>query len=295
MISLPCLFSLETISNSQTVSKTLTFNGIVEFFPQPIKRGSEMSKKISLFKFSSLAIAGAFTIFLLLAGVNAWANSCVDCHSRPDVDNVTGKNYQDWKGSVHDKNGVMCNACHTGNPDSNSEKIAHENVYRAGDNRSTVYFKNVPGTCGKCHKEEYTQFRKSLHFAQLETTGRGPNCVTCHGARATKIVTPSEIEGLCTDCHNKRLGIRPEIPRLAHITLLQMNQTNFLEGVLTNYLEKATVNESARKQAFVLLQQARDSLELARLKWHTFDLEAIEKSLTGAWNSSRSAWSEVNK
>jgi len=254
-----------------------------------------MSKKISLFKFSSLSLIGCFTLILLLSAANAWANSCVDCHSRPDIDNATGKNYQDWKGSVHDKNSVMCNACHLGNPNSKNKETAHENVFRTGDSRSTVYFKNIPGTCGNCHKEEFNQFKKSLHFIRLETTESGPNCVTCHGARATKIVTPVEIEGLCTNCHNKRLGIRPEIPHLAHTTLLLMNQTDFLEGVMSNYLEKATVNEKARKRGYVLLQQAKNSLKLAKLRWHTFDLETIEKSLTGACDSSQAAWSKVNK
>lgn len=254
-----------------------------------------MLKRMLLPVFVPLIIAAWAALLLPNSVFAAEANSCVACHSQPEVDNATGKNYSDWKGSVHDKNGVFCNGCHLGHPASGEKEAAHVDVYRSGDSRSTVYFKNVPKTCGNCHKEEFSQFRKSLHYLRLETTERGPNCVTCHGARATKIVTPAQMADLCTICHNTRLGIQPGTPRAARSTLLLMNQTKFVTDVLTDYLEKAPAREKSLGRARDLLQQSRNSLRLAKLRWHTFDLEAIEQSATVALDAAQSAWSEVKK
>ena len=254
-----------------------------------------MLKKMPLLKYAGLALIAWLVLLLPYTTPAVEANSCVACHSQAEVDNITGKNYLDWKGSIHDNKGVLCDDCHLGDAASANKESAHTDVYRPGDPRSTVYFKNIPKTCGKCHKEEYNQFRKSLHYLRLETTERGPSCVTCHGARATKIVTPPQMADLCTLCHNERLGIQPETPRTAHSTLLLMNQTELLVEVLTGYVETTSINKKSLNKALDLLQQTRNSIKLAKLRWHTFDLDAIGKSITGAESSAREAWTELKK
>jgi formate-dependent nitrite reductase cytochrome c552 subunit len=255
-----------------------------------------MSRRFLPIQFSALLIVALWWGFPAQnSTLAAQGNSCVDCHSRPEVENATAKNYSDWKGSVHEENGVTCEACHRGDPASAAKEVAHQAVFRSGDPRSKVYFKNVPATCGSCHKEEFNQFRKSLHFIRLETSESGPNCVTCHGARATRIVTPPEMANLCTICHNKRLGIRVEMPSLAHSTLMLMNQTKVFVEVIDDYMGKVPAKGKVQDQATRLLQQSRNSLKLAKLRWHTFDLNAIEKSSTRAWDAALSAWLVLTK
>ena len=75
--------------------------------------------------------APLFTLLFLLTAIPPEAsadegNSCVACHSKPEIDNITGRNFQDWKGSVHDENGVLCESCHHGNPDSATKTEAHK-------------------------------------------------------------------------------------------------------------------------------------------------------------------------
>lgn len=134
---------------------------------------------------------------------SAKEDSCVACHQKLKSSSLLEHNYADWKNSIHAKKGIGCEACHGGNPQAMDPVKAHQGVLPSGDKKSSVYFQNVAQTCGKCHSEEYKEFKKSSHYRMLQNTGKGPNCLTCHGSMATTILKYAEMENTCSLCHGK--------------------------------------------------------------------------------------------
>ncbi len=176
--------------------------------------------------------------FIVPAGashLDALNNSCVDCHQNISPfteeqtrlneirlkhikDNISCQlechadiirktatdNFQQWSNSEHSKYYVTCDACHGGNPDAKTEAEAHKSMKNAEDPNSSIYFKNVPETCGKCHSEELDHFKNTMHYQRLRATSKGPSCITCHQPHSFKILKASELTNLCSVCHNSR-------------------------------------------------------------------------------------------
>jgi nitrate/TMAO reductase-like tetraheme cytochrome c subunit len=213
-------------------------------------------------------------------------NSCVSCHSKLPADTFVGSNYLDWKNSIHSENGVTCDLCHGGSPKAKEKELAHKGVYKSGDPRSRVYFQNVPATCGGCHEEVYQEFVQSNHYRKLEKTGIGPNCSTCHGSRATWIITPQNLKTTCINCHNERKGIEVKAPDEARLLLLALNQT----GTIADLLGRLA-GESPDKEVLKRLESAESKVDRAKIVWHSFDIEAASQLLLEA----NSSLGEVNK
>jgi hypothetical protein len=207
-------------------------------------------------------------------------NSCVRCHSQLPGSSFVGARSHSWTGSVHQKHGVTCDKCHGGNPLAAQEKEAHAGVFGSGNAQSAVYYKNIPSTCGKCHGAEFYKFTQSLHYKRLESTGRGPECVTCHGSMVTGILTPDTIASVCEQCHNERLGIFPFIPQKAKAVLLLLRESKSLFEADKRLYHPAEGTAKARH-----LRDAGASLHSAVLDWHKFDLDTITGHLQGMYNS----------
>ncbi|MEJ2695843.1 MAG: hypothetical protein P8013_04270 [Candidatus Sulfobium sp.] len=201
-------------------------------------------------------------------------NSCVHCHSRLPGTSFVGVKSHSWKGSIHQKNGVTCDKCHGGNPQATSEKEAHVGVYGSSNPKSTVYYKNVPATCGKCHGAEFYKFTQSLHFRRLESTGQGPDCVTCHGSMVTTVLQPDTVAAVCERCHNERMGIFPYIPQKAKAVLLSLKVSEALFDA-----EKSLYEHKAGKEVTAALRNAQSYLHSAKLDWHKFDLDTVTGDL----------------
>ena len=201
-------------------------------------------------------------------------NSCVNCHSKLPNSSFVGLKSHDWKGSIHQKQGVTCDKCHGGNPAAADEKEAHSGVLSSSNPQSRVYYKNIPSTCGRCHGAEFYKFTQSYHFKKLEATGRGPNCVTCHGSMVTSVLNPDDIANVCVRCHNERIGVFPYIPQKAKAVLLLLRESKalFMADKKIYHPAKGTPN------AFYL-QRAQSSLHAAKLEWHKFDLDTIVEYL----------------
>ena len=197
-------------------------------------------------------------------------NTCVDCHSRLPGSSFVGVKSHDWSGSVHQQHGVTCDKCHGGNPLSSGQKEAHEGVLGSVNPKSTVYYKNIPSTCGKCHSAEVYKFTQSFHYKKLESTGRGPDCVTCHGSMVTTVLTPDTIATVCERCHNDRMGIFPYVPQKAKAVLLLLRESGALLDAESRLYHPAT---GSADEGY--LSSARSSLRSARLEWHRFDLDII--------------------
>ncbi len=201
-------------------------------------------------------------------------NSCVQCHSKLPASSFYGVKSHGWIGSIHQRKGIKCNDCHGGNPGAAGEKEAHTGVLGSSDPHSTVYFKNIPATCGKCHGAEYYKFKQSVHYQMLESTGRGPECVTCHGSMVTKVLTPDEMSGVCARCHNARMGILPNVPRKAKQVLLLLRES---KALLAADKQLHPAPRSARTAQ--ILNGAEVDLHDAKLDWHKFDLDSISNYL----------------
>lgn len=235
-----------------------------------------------------------FLIFLLAAmqlapGPDAAAaeNGCVACHDTlPENTRFAGR-HKDFSGSVHQRAGITCDACHAGDPATNDKKRAHVGVYPAGDPKSRVYFQNVPDTCGRCHTAQLTAFTQSVHYAQLKKSGKGPNCVTCHGSMATRVLRPAEAKEFCLTCHNERLGIQPHRPYEAEATLTLMEETRTLVDWAGEFAAMAKGRPPSTAEDD--LASARTALAQARQAWHTFNLSEVRQHLATAADAARAA------
>jgi hypothetical protein len=207
-------------------------------------------------------------------------NSCVHCHARLPGSSFVGVKSHDWKGSIHQQNGVTCDKCHGGNPLSSDKKEAHEGVLGSSNPQSTVYYKNIPSTCGKCHSAEVYKFTQSFHYKRLESTGRGPDCVTCHGSMVTTVLSPDTIASVCERCHNDRMGIFPYVPQKAKAVLLLLRESASLWDAESKIYHPAGGTPNAG-----YLRDARSSLRSARLEWHRFDLDVITRRLQEMYDS----------
>ncbi len=217
-------------------------------------------------------------------------NSCVSCHSQLPKDTFVGSEYLDWEISIHREYDVTCDMCHGGSPQESEKERAHKGVYRSGDPKSTVYFQNVPATCGGCHEEVYLEFIQSNHYRTLEKTGGGPTCGTCHGSRATWIVTPQNLKATCLNCHNERKGIEVNAPDEARVLLMALNQSISIHDLLAK-LGGKDLDDKTRER----LEFAHSRIRRASIVWHSFDIEAVAQFLLEANEVMKEVEQEVLK
>jgi len=223
-------------------------------------------------------------VMLLVAApsVAAAANTCIECHEGLAGPGGIADRHKGFFESAHYTNGILCDACHSGDPDATEKAAAHAGVLPAADPQSTVYFKNVPRTCGRCHTGQLSAFTQSRHYRALSATGQGPNCVTCHGSMALHILKWNEVRLVCSSCHNERMGIRPGKPLEAEATLQLMDATQ----TLVDWADQAAPGPEG---AAGPLAAAHLDLDMARTAWHTFDLPGVRNRLEAAIAKAREA------
>jgi hypothetical protein len=128
-------------------------------------------------------------------------SSCVTCHRASTGAPTLMHTFEEWEISAHAKAGVDCSVCHGGDPSRADKAAAHAGMPPSANPKSRVYYTRIPETCGACHAGELKAFKGSLHYKELSRNGRGPNCVTCHGAMADTVIKPRDMELTCTLCH----------------------------------------------------------------------------------------------
>jgi hypothetical protein len=225
-----------------------------------------------------------------------WAsNSCVECHQRAETVNALPAWYQDqfihWYGSVHGRKGITCDKCHGGDPNQASKKQAHRGVKPPGDSKSRIHYRNLPETCGACHKGVYEQFIQSRHYQNLKADRLAPTCTTCHGFEMDiGGVEPLQIAGRCSMCHSPQRGIKPEVAELT--------RQIFDGAALTEQaIQKAQmVIELAKEQgqqpgdAERLIRMAQDRFRKTGELWHNFRLDAFKQELTEIQGMAKEAY-----
>lgn len=227
----------------------------------------------------SLAILVGICLLPLAADREAGGieNSCVACHRDLPRDTFIGSKYQDWRSSIHAEEAITCDRCHGGRPSADEKAAAHTGVYNSDNPGSRVYYKNVPGTCGACHRRDFNAFKSSTHYVFLEQTGAGPTCVTCHESHAARMLSPRRIPETCEECHNRRMRISPEVPERAQALLLLINETSLLVGCAR---EKVPGGDKQKLQNW---KDAYTTMETVRDEWHAFDLKRVQIQILKAY------------
>ncbi|MCZ7398961.1 MAG: cytochrome c3 family protein [Candidatus Methanoperedens sp.] len=195
--------------------------------------------------------------------------SCsIVCHE-DKLNKTTASTYALWSISTHALFDVTCEKCHGGNASAVSKQEAH-----VGLSNISIARANTPDTCGKCHQAELGEFKGSKHFMKLESgeEGPAPACITCHQAHSVRVLTASEIEDFCSNCHNHITGIDPSVPQKAENALSSV-------GELQVEISKArsAINTAKAKGLDVTEAQANLDSAMAILKdtpsvWHRFNL-----------------------
>ncbi len=216
------------------------------------------------------------------AAAAAAENRCTECHESLAGPGGIAERHKGFFESAHFRAGILCDACHSGNPDATDKAAAHVGVLPAADPKSTVYYKNVPRTCGRCHTGQLNAFLQSRHYRALTSTGQGPNCVTCHGSMALHILKANQVRDFCSNCHNQRMGIAPGKPAEAEATLQLMDAVT----TLVNWADQAAPGPEGPSGP---LAQAHLDLDMARTAWHTFDLAGVRNRLEAAIDKAKAA------
>ena len=124
-------------------------------------------------------------------------NVCIDCHTSDLMKEDYRDIPADWRKSWHYQNGVSCQDCHGGDPRDAARSMLPEAGF-VGVPKP----KMVPEFCGKCHLGIKENYLESGHGKALKTTGKGPNCVTCHHSHDVQKADINIInEKLCAVCH----------------------------------------------------------------------------------------------
>lgn len=226
-------------------------------------------------------------VFLVGAPASSFAeeNTCINCHQQlTDLQHV-GHNYTDWKKSVHAAKGVTCQSCHGGNATATDPVKAHQGVLPSKDSNSSVYFQKVPATCGRCHTDEFREFKKSIHYKTLNRTGRGPNCLTCHGAMATTVLSYADLEQTCSLCHGKPVKAAKAFSLL-----------HTLKGSLQLYQKKlAGLKGQTPEQCVKMEKEFVERYNAVQKKWHSFNVDEVIYDAEALIKEVKNAETELGK
>jgi len=132
------------------------------------------------------------------AGEQLEEDVCIGCHSSDTMKQEYRTVVEDWKASWHAQNNISCHDCHGGDPKDAAMSMSPQRGF-VGVPKSA----GVPEFCGKCHIAILKNYLESGHGKTLKSTGKGPNCVTCHGShRIGKAGIDIINEQTCTKCHS---------------------------------------------------------------------------------------------
>jgi len=158
------------------------------------------------------------------------ADTCMDCHT--DMNLVRQHNILSegrirlFESSVHGRanrrdpyGAATCSNCHSA-PGEDGTPSAHR-ILGPADPESTIYYFNIPKTCGQCHQGVEANYWEGIH-GQFVQRGEveSPVCTTCHGEHGiisprdpASPVSPAKVaEQTCAPCHesvvlNEKYGV----------------------------------------------------------------------------------------
>lgn len=136
------------------------------------------------------------------AGPQLQESACIECHVSDKMDAKFRNIPQNWKVSIHSQHNISCHDCHGGDPTDPSISMSHSRGFVGAPS-----YAEVPEFCGKCHIGILKNYLESGHGRALRSSGKGPNCVTCHGShKESRYIRKAGIdiinEALCSQCHS---------------------------------------------------------------------------------------------
>ena len=252
----------------------------------------------------TIILAGfIYLLALFAAPVHAADNSCLNCHEKltafnetekelndirikhlqrdvacslechaTTIDKIAKSNYEQWTNSKHAMFNVTCDNCHGGNSSSDVKEIAHSGVLNSSESTSSIFYRNVPDTCGKCHKDELNQFKDSKHYQRLKALKQAPSCDTCHMPHEFSVLNASEFQNLCSSCHNIDMKIAPDIPEKAVNAFENAenlkNEIRIADAAIKQAKQQGKDITAAQKELDTAIS-IRDNLPIL---WHSFNL-----------------------
>lgn len=145
---------------------------------------------------------------------------CSQCHFKGNTAGAPQSDrYNQYMMSIHgrkamlgDPKAPLCQDCH-----------GSHNILPHSNPKSLINKKNIAKTCGRCHLEEYADYRYSIHSVALSYGKKeSASCIDCHGEHnISSIKDPlsnvyiTKIPKTCSHCHsNKKImdkyGVRVE-------------------------------------------------------------------------------------
>ena len=212
--------------------------------------------------------------------------SCsIVCHE-DQLNKTTSSTYALWSISTHFLFDVTCDKCHGGNASAVSKQEAH-----VGLSNVSIARANTPEMCGKCHESQLAEFKNSKHFKILESGGEvpAPACITCHQAHSVRVLTASEIEDFCSNCHNNITGINPAVPRKAEAALSSVNELQVEISKARSAVISANASGKDVTRAMENLDAARAILKNTPSVWHRFNLTYFETEVQKGIDDAKNA------
>ncbi len=140
-----------------------------------------------------------FLVLVLAAAAHAAMQEpiCIQCHDSDSMKPAFRPIPGEWRKSWHYQNGVACNDCHGGDPKDAAMAMSPQRGFVGAPK-----YGGVPAFCGKCHIGILKNYSESGHGKALKASGKGPNCVTCHGSHDIQKASIDIInEQRCSQCH----------------------------------------------------------------------------------------------
>ncbi|HMB45926.1 MAG TPA: cytochrome c3 family protein [Candidatus Methanoperedens sp.] len=213
--------------------------------------------------------------------------SCsIVCHE-DKLNKSTASTYALWSISTHALFEVTCEKCHGGDPTKVLKQDAHVGISNISIQRA-----NTPEMCGKCHTSELDEFKSSQHFKRLESNQEelpAPACITCHQAHSVRVLTASEIEDFCSNCHNNITGINPSVPKKAEAALSSVKELQFEISRARSSVLAAKAMEKDVTAAQADLESASLILKNTPSVWHRFNLTYFDTEVQKGINDARNA------
>ena len=139
-------------------------------------------------------------------------NACITCHEY--LGGELAKPVTEWKGSVHQQNGITCDLCHGGNAGINLGDINRLSPQQFADRQAGAMSKShgfvakpsgqaLFDLCKQCHSASVVRYAGSIMGKAYLGNKGGPSCVTCHNAHNN--VIPS-VPKVCESCHKDTTG-----------------------------------------------------------------------------------------
>ncbi len=216
--------------------------------------------------------------------------SCsLECHEDVIRKQATD-NFQQWSDSLHSQYYVTCDACHGGNPEAETKAGAHASMKNSSDPNSTIYFKNIPDTCGKCHSDVLANFKNTMHYQRLRAESRAPSCITCHQPHTFKVLKASELTNVCSVCHNPKDNIAPpEVPNEAKQALEKQNELQDEILKAKNAVAQAKTEGMDVYTAQMDIDAAVAVMNNAPTLWHGFNLKDFDTQIQSGIDYARNA------